>query len=360
MITGLTLNLIQFMTMMGLPHLGSTVFAQPAPGLSVPVANPLALSLPEFNAPERLWVLLVLPGLMVLYVVLLMRKSKRGMRFTNPGLLSSVVTYQSRWRRHLAVIMALASLASLGMAWAKPVGIEKVPRERATVVIILDVSQSMKATDVTPNRLEAEKESARKFIAELPEKFNVSIVALSGAPSTVVPPTTDRNLIERALKSLDYADGTAIGTAITAGLSAVNMAPEGDSGEPAPAAMVLLSDGQNISGDSIDEAVAKAQKREIPIHTIAFGTANGYVDIDGKRENVQPDPEALKSIADRTGGTFHQAKSADQLNSVYENLQSDVGYEDVKKEITARWCLYALGFAIVAAFGVISIAARWP
>lgn len=318
------------------------------------------VSWPEFMNQGRLWLLAVIPVLIGLYIWALTRKSRSGMRFTNTGVLGAVLPRQSRWRRHLSVAMALLSVGALILAWARPMGVEKVPRERATVVLILDVSQSMRAVDVKPTRLEAAKTAAKGFVDSLPEQYNLALVQLSGDPSVIMPPTTDRGAAGRVIDRLSLQDGTAVGGAITAGLQAVAMAPTSQDGSAAPAMMILLSDGQNTVGPAAEAQASEAGKRKVPIHTIAFGTQNGYVDLDGKRERVAPDTRELARIASLSGGRSLQAKDAGQLKGVYDSLKSDVGYEELKKEITARWAMYALGFAVIAALGAVSMAARWP
>lgn len=318
------------------------------------------LTWPEFMAPQRLWVLLVVPVLIVVYIIALTRKNRQGMRFTNTAVLGQVVPKQSRWRRHLAVAMALLSFIALSFAWARPQAMSKVPRERATVVMIIDTSQSMAAKDVKPNRLDAVKEAASKFLYSLPSGYNVAIVQLSGKPAVIMPPTVDRGAGERVIANLSLQDGTAMADAITEGLRAIDMAPDSDDGKPAPATMVLLSDGQNTADAEVRLATAEAKKRKTPIHTIAYGTQNGYVDLDGKRERVAPDLAELKAIAQETGGEALQAKDAGQLDGALGKLKSDVGYEEMKTEVTWRWAMYALAFAVVASLGVVSMAARWP
>lgn len=319
------------------------------------------MTLPEFLNPERLWTLLLLPVLVIVYLVLLRLKGRVALRFTNTGVLGRVVGAQRRWTRHLAVAMSLASLIALGLAYANPLGTERQPRERATVVMVIDTSLSMSAEDVQPNRLEAAKAAAGSFIEDLPDSYNVAVVSLSGRPSIVVPPTTDRGVTKRAIDALELADGTALGAAIDTALRAVDQAPPGDDeNQPAPAMIVLLSDGASTEGPPPQQAVSRAKGRDIPVFTIAYGTQNGFVDIDGQRENVAPDTVALAGIADATGGRSVGADDVDSLRSAYAEIGSVVGYEDVKKPITAQYAFAALGFAIVAALGAVMMAARWP
>ncbi len=315
---------------------------------------------PSFLDPERLWVLLVVPLLVAGYIYLVLRKKKSGMRFTNTAILSRVVPKQSQWRRHLAVALSLAALVALSLAWARPNGIEMVPRERATVVMVIDTSQSMASSDVQPTRLDAAKQAALTFVKALPAQYNVAVVSLSGNPAVILPPTTDRVQAQQAINSLKLADSTAIGESIYTALSALQLAPTSTDSSPAPGAIVLLSDGQNTAGRSPQQAAAEAKKQDVPIYTIAYGTENGYVDLDGERDRVPPDKELLSTIAQVSGGQTFSAENLDQLNRVYNNIRSEVGQTPTKKETTALWAGYGLAFAVVAALAAVSLGARWP
>ena len=315
----------------------------------------------DFSDPQRLWVLLLIPLLIAGYVFALKRRNRVGVRFTNTTILGRVVPKQSQWRRHLAVALSLLSLGALSIAWARPQGIEMVPRERATVVLVIDISQSMAATDVKPNRLDAAKASAITFVNSLPAQYNVAVVSLSGNPAVRLPPTVDRTAARGAINSLKLADSTAVGESIYTALDALQMAPKGagDQGA-APGAIVLLSDGQNTAGRSPVQAAQAAKKAKVPIYAIAYGTDNGYVDLDGQRQRVPPDRELLQELADMAGGQDFSAENAAQLDRVYTNIRSEVGQVPTKKETTALWAGYGLAFAVVAALAAVSLGARWP
>jgi len=313
-----------------------------------------------FLNPERLWVLLIVPLLIAGYIFLVLMKKKTGMRFTNTAILGQVVPKQSQWRRHLAVALSIAALVALSLAWARPNGIEMQPRERATVVLVLDTSLSMQATDVKPTRLDAAKDAALTFIKALPAQYNLSVVSLSGNPSVRLPPSTDRVQAQQAIRSLKLQESTAVGESLYTALSALQMAPKGTDSSPAPGAIVLLSDGQNTAGRSPAQAANEARKQSVPVYTIAYGTENGHVDLDGKRERVPPDKALLAGISSATGGQTYTAENLDQLDRVYNNIRSEVGQTPVKKETTALWAGYGLAFAVVAALAAVSLGARWP
>ena len=315
-----------------------------------------------FMSPNRLLILVIIPLLILAYIFASLRKNRRGMRFTNTSMLDVVVPKQSQWRRHLAVALSLLSLITLTAAFARPKTQVDVPRERATVVVVIDASQSMQATDVKPTRLDAAKQAAIEFVNKLPEKYNVSVVSMAGSCSILVPPTTAHNTVLNAINSIQLQDSTAIGEGITTALRALQQAPK-DPQNPnsiAPGAIVLLTDGSNTAGRAPQQAAAEAKAAKVPIYTIAYGTENGYVDLDGKREPVPVDHEEMKQIAAATNGEYFEAASADQLKKVYENIGSDIGYEKADREVTARFAGYGLALAVLAALGAISLGAKWP
>jgi Ca-activated chloride channel homolog len=315
-----------------------------------------------FLSPDRLLILLVIPLLVAAYIFAILRKNRRGMRFTNTSMLDVVVPKQSQWRRHVAVALSLLSLITLTAAFARPKTQVDVPRERATIVIVIDASLSMEATDVKPNRLAAAKQAAIAFVQSLPDKYNVAVVSLSGNPNILVPPTTAHNTVENAINTITLQESTAIGEGIVTALRALEQAPK-DRSNPdaiAPGAIVMLSDGTNTAGRSPQQAAAEARSAKVPVYTIAYGTENGFVDLDGKREPVPVDHDLMREIAELTRGEYFTAATPDQLKKVYENIGSEVGYEKADREVTARFAGYGLAFAVLAALGAISLGARWP
>jgi len=315
-----------------------------------------------FLSPERLLILLVIPLLVLAYIFASRRKNRRGMRFTNTSMLAVVVPKQSQWRRHLAVALSLLSLITLTAAFARPKTQVDVPRERATIVVVIDASLSMQATDVQPNRLAAAKQAAVAFVKSLPEKYNVAVVSMSGNPSILVPPTLAHNTVENAINTIQLQESTAIGEAIITAMRALEQAPK-DPSNPnsvAPGAIVLLSDGSNTAGRAPAQAAAEARSAKVPVYTIAYGTENGYVDLDGKREPVPVDHSQMKDIAQTTGGRYFSAATPEELKTVYANIGSQVGYEKADREVTARFAGYGLALAVLAALGAISLGAKWP
>jgi Ca-activated chloride channel family protein len=315
-----------------------------------------------FLSPDRLLLLLVIPLLVAGYIFATRRKNRRGMRFTNTSMLEVVVPKQSQWRRHLAVALSMLSLITLTAAFARPKTEVQVPRERATIVVVLDASLSMQATDVQPTRLDAAKAAASDFVESLPEKYNVALVSMAGSAAVLVPPTLAHNTVANAVNTVQLQDSTAIGEGIAAALRALQQAPR-DPDNPnsiAPGAIVLLSDGANTVGRAPQQAAAEARGAKVPVYTIAYGSENGYVDLDGKRERVPVDHQQMREIAQLTNGQYFAAATAEELQTVYENIGSEVGYEKADREVTSRFAGYGLAFAVLAALGAISLGARWP
>ena len=314
-----------------------------------------------FFHPERLWILLLVPALLALYALLLARKATRSRRFGIDNL-DRVMPKQSAWKRHVAVAAAVLSLAALVVAFAQPKDFVNVPRERATIVVAIDVSRSMEAQDVEPSRIEAVKVAAQQFVDMMPKGFNVSLVAFSGTASVIVPPTTDHGMVNRAIQNLALGPSTAIGEGIYSAMDALALVPPDPlrPDEPTPGAIVLLSDGYTNIGRPSLEAARQAKKFGFPIHTIAYGTANGYVVSNGRREPVPVNPAELAAVSQASGGTAFRAGSTSELTKVYSTIASSVGYEKVDKEVTELYAGIALIFALLASLAVLSLAARWP
>jgi Ca-activated chloride channel homolog len=315
-----------------------------------------------FLRSERLWWLLLIPVLIGLYAFLLHRRRSRSRGGSSIAGLDKVLPKQQAWKRHVAVAAAILSLAALNVAFAQPKGEIDVPRDRATVVIALDVSRSMMATDVSPNRMAAAKAAATEFVNMLPVGFNVALVRFAGTAAVVVPPTTDRSMVNAAIDNLQVASSTAIGDGILSALDAIAQAPSDPAhpNEVAPGAIVLLSDGSTNSGVPSDVAAREAKKQKIPIYTIAYGTDHGYVESNGSRQPVPVNHYELEQIAKISGGEKFAAGSSDQLKAVYSSIAHEIGMVKQVQEVTELYAGIALLFAVVAALAMASLAARWP
>ena len=315
----------------------------------------------QFLAPSRLWLLLLIPALVGLYLLLIQRKRNRNKQ-VGRTMFDLVIPRDRTWLRHLAVGLSILSLLTLTLAFAKPKDEVSVPRERATIVVTIDVSLSMEATDVEPTRLEAAKSAARDFVNALPPKFNVALVSFAGTATTVVPPTLDRGAVTAAIENLGPDRSTAIGEGIYTSLAALAQVPPDPDNPDAvvPARVVLLSDGKTQVGRTSDQAAQEARAQRVPIHTIAYGTADGYIEIGGRQEPVPVDKAELARVSKISGGEAYSAASAGELKQVYKDIGSSVGKEKVDREVTARYAGFGLGLAILAALGMISLGARWP
>lgn len=315
----------------------------------------------SFLAPKWLWLLSFVPVLVAVYLLLLRRKANRNKQFGRT-MLDFVIPKEANWRRHVAVAFSILSLISLTVAIAKPKDTVEVPRERATIVVTIDVSNSMAATDVEPNRLQAAKTAAQAFVNSLPVKYNVSIVEFAAAATVLLPPSLDRGAATAAIASMQLEPSTAIGEGIYTSLAALAQAPP-DPGNPTsrpPGRVVLLSDGKTQVGRSASDAATEAKKEGVPVYTIAYGTENGYIEIQGTRQPVPVDREELANVAKISGGKAYTAQSAGQLKEVYNDIGSSVGKDKVDKEVSSRYAGFGLAFALLAALGLISLGARWP
>ncbi|MFC0530123.1 VWA domain-containing protein [Phytohabitans kaempferiae] len=307
----------------------------------------------SFESPMRLWLLVGVAVIVVLYVVLQRRRSRYAVRFTNLRLLDRVAPKRPGWRRHLPASLFLAMLGLLVVGFARPSDDVRVPRERATVIVAVDVSLSMMASDVPPDRLTSAKAAARDFVEGLPEEFNVGLVGFAGNASVFVAPVTDRQAmyggIDRLAEGSAGEQGTAIGEAIFAALGSIQTLDAEAAEEPPPSRVVVLSDGANTSGRGPDEASEAATAAGIPVDTIAFGTASGAIEGAGRLMSVPVDGETLETVARQTGGTYHEAGTSDELRAVYEDIGSSVGFTTERQDVSARFIGIGLVLALMAA-----------
>jgi len=311
----------------------------------------------SFDAPVWLLALLAIPVFVALYVAAQRRRSRYTVRFTNLDLLANVAGNRPAWRRHVPPALFLAALALLGMAIARPQADVQVPKEEATVILVLDVSGSMNAVDVEPSRIVAAQDAANAFLDKLPDGFRVGIVTFAEAARVILPPTADRDQAREAISDLHTEGGTAMGEGIALALQTIrdpeafgaeplpSQSPTDSGGadgdeEPIPAVMLLLSDGFNTLGNTEPlDAARVAADTSVPIFTVALGTDNGFVDVFDqagrlRRVEVPPDRETLSAIAELTGGEYFEATNDDQLTRVYEGLSSKIGFDTEQREVT--------------------------
>jgi Ca-activated chloride channel homolog len=300
---------------------------------------------------QPIWLLALLPVIAVaaVYIWRQFRKRSYAMRFTNVDLLKTLAPRGLGWRRHAAAGAFLLSLVALGTAMARPSVDKEQPLERATVMLAIDVSLSMEADDVAPNRLEAAQEAAKAFVQELPPTYNLGLVSFAKAANVLVPPTKDRSAVIAGVEGLTLAEATATGEAVFTSLDAIRTVPaDGANGAP-PARIVLLSDGYRTSGRSVEDAGAAALAANVPVSTIAFGTDTGVVDIRGQLQRVPVDRLSLQQLAESTKGYFYEAASVSELKKVYEDMGSSIGHRVEAREVTQYYAGAALLFGLVAA-----------
>ncbi len=296
-----------------------------------------------FLDAERLWLLVGTAVVAGAYVVVQRRRRRDAVRFAAPEMLANVAPDRPGWRRHLPAVAFLAVLALLITAFARPAASARVPRERATIMIALDTSGSMVANDIKPNRLAVAKQAALAFVERVPARFNVGLVSFNSSASVVVPPGTDREAIRIGIQRLHTRPLTAIGEAVLASLAAIaNLDPQAAE-DPPPAHIVLLSDGGNTTGRPIEQAAQAAAEAHVPVSTIAYGTPDGRL---GDRP-VPVDPAALRQLAEATGGTFYQAASGEELQQVYRDVGTSIGFRTERRDMSS----WFVGLALLAALG---------
>lgn len=331
----------------------------------------LALS---FLAPSRLWLLLLPILLLAAYVVSQLRRRGYVVRFTTMDLLDSVAPKRPRWRRHLPAIGLLLGLVALSLSLAKPAVAQQTADKRGVVVLAMDTSLSMEAKDVAPSRLAAAQDAARTFLKNVPKGVRVGLVSFDNGARLIVPPTDQMAVVERGISRLQLGEGTAIGEAVFTSLDAIDEAlhqdPK-DGGQTAgttaakdgekPAAVVLLSDGENTVGRSNDEAATAASAEGRPVYTVAVGTDGGTVDLpDGSTQSVPVNRAALADLATKTGARSFTAYSSDELRSVYKDLGRTLTKEPVQKDVSGWFVGGAMAFLALAALGSLIWFARLP
>jgi len=313
-----------------------------------------------FLSRGRLWFLLAVAALIAAYVVMQVRRKDYAVRFTNLALLDSIAPKRPGWRRHVPATAFILAMIALVTAFAQPARPVKVPRERATVVMAIDVSLSMEATDVEPNRILAAQEAAKSFVDLVPARLNLGLVAFSGVAQVVVSPTTDHDLLKRSIDNLQLGPRTAVGEAIFASLGSIASVATEQGQPPPPGRIVLMSDGETTVGRPNELATRAARDAKVQVSTIAFGTDTGYVVVEGRNIPVPVNREALAQIADETGGQAFEAGTARELRRVYADIGSSIGFRTEQREVTSWLVGLALVFALAAAAGSLLWTSRLP
>jgi Ca-activated chloride channel family protein len=322
--------------------------------MTIPLLGPLSVS--GFANAWFLLFFVVVAVMLVMYVLAQRARRRRVLRFANLELLESVAPPARRRWRHLPAALLVASLALLTTAMAGPTHDVRVPRDRAVVMLVIDVSESMVATDVAPNRLAAAKEAGKGFADELTQGINLGLVEFAGTATLLMAPTTDHNAVKAAIDSLQAAERTATGEGIFTALQAIAATTSvlGGGDGPPPARIVLESDGKETVPGDPDAArggftAARAAKDQgVTVSTISFGTPDGTVHLNDQDIPVPVDDTTLQKISEISGGQAFHAGSLEQLTSVYSTLQRIIGYQTIPGDASAAWIRLG-AFSLVAA-----------
>jgi Ca-activated chloride channel family protein len=337
--------------------------------------------------PGFLWALALVPVAVLAYLLGQRRRTRYAVRFTNLDLLANVVSRSPGWRRHLPPALYLLALTGLLLSLARPQAVTLVPKEQATVMLVMDTSGSMNATDVAPSRMIAAEQAATTFLNELPEKFRVGVVAFSGTAQILTRPTTDRAAVRDSLASLRAEGPTAMGDAIERALEArlppptataptttragaQGSVPTTTAPNPAkqpPTVILLLSDGSNTQGRTQPlDAARHARELNVPVFTISLGTDTGMVDVPDestgqlRRIPVPPDKFTLRRVAEATGGRFFAAPSSKDLKGIYHDLGSKIGFVRQRQEVTVVFAAASLLLLVAGAGLALIWFSRFP
>jgi len=335
-----------------------------------------------FLWPDLLWLLMLVPALVATYILLLRRKKQAALRYASLSLVREAMGAGQRLRRHVPPLLLLLGLTTMILAVARPAGIVMLPTQQQTIILAMDVSGSMRARDVEPNRLVASQEAAKAFVADLPKSVRVGVVSFAGTAALVQPPTQNREDIVAAIDRFQLQRGTAIGSGIIVSLATLfpdagidvsdsiygRNAPRSlplDPGRPpekkeftpvppgsyASAAIVLLTDGQRTTGPDSLDAAKLAADRGVRIFTVGVGTPNGEViGFEGWSFRARLDEDTLKAIANLTRGEYFHAGTATDLKKIYQGLNARLVFEKKQTEITALFSAAAAGLVLLSAF----------
>jgi Ca-activated chloride channel homolog len=349
------------------------------------MSGDLAKLLPKipltFLWPDMLWLLLVVPLLVLAYWWLLRRKKKLAVRYASLAMVKDAIGAGSKLRRHVPPILFLASLALMILAIARPQALVTLPSQHETIILAMDVSGSMRAADVEPNRLVAAQNAARAFVSDQPQNTRVGVVSFAGTAAVVQPPTRNKEDIIAAIDRFQLQRGTAVGAGILVSLKTIfpeiefdlrSWNPRGDAKNPpldragrgkdkeqpqtvppgsyTAAAIILLTDGQTTTGPDPIESARMAAERGIRVFTVGIGTEKGeMIGAEGWSMRVRLDEAALKQIANVTQGEYFYAGTANDLKKVYEVLSSKLVFEQRQQEVTALFAGAAALLAVLAA-----------
>jgi Ca-activated chloride channel homolog len=309
----------------------------------------------SFEWPLALLALPALPAAALAYVAYRRRVARRAVPFSDVDLLV-VAARRGRLRQYIPIGLAALALAGFLFALARPQVTRAVPKEQATIMLAIDTSGSMSADDVSPYRLRAAQDAAKRFAEKVPRQYKIGLVSFSGVATSLVTPTTDRAALDSAIETLRADGATAIGEAIFSSLDALRSTQPGVT-KLRSARILLLSDGENTTGRSTDQAARAAVEANVPVATVALGTPDGILP-NGRP--VPPNPQALRALAESTGATSYESRDAESLSAVYDKLGSIVGTEQVLDEVTAWPAGIAALLLVLAGVAAWRFGARLP
>ncbi|WP_033287552.1 VWA domain-containing protein [Amycolatopsis jejuensis] len=326
------------------------------------------MSLTGFSSPWWFLLLIAVAAVAVAYVLAQRARRRRVMRFANLELLDKIAPKTQGWVRHLPAMLIVLSLLVLTVSLAGPTAEQKVPRNRATVMLVIDVSLSMEATDVAPTRLKAAQDAAKQFAQNMTPGINLGLISFAGTATVLVNPTTDRAGVTKAIDNLKLAQSTATGEGIFAAMQSIQSfsAVVGGAEGPPPARIVLMSDGKQTVPEDLYAprgaytAAQAAKQAQMPISSISFGTTHGSVDIEGKQQDVRVDDESLREIARLSGGEFYKAASADELKRVYADLGEQIGFELKNADASKPWVVLGTLVLMAGAATALLVGQRLP
>lgn len=330
----------------------------------------------SFLWPEMLWLMIVVPLLVLLYVWLLRRRKKTAIRFANLTLVKEAMGKSAAWRRHLPPALLLVALSALLFATSRPTAIISLPSQQETIILAIDVSGSMRATDVLPDRFTAAKDAAKAFLTDLPRSVRIGVVQFAGTAAVVQAPTLSRDDVAAAIDRFQLQRGTATGSGIVLSLATIfpeagidlsqitgqrNMPPGPNDkaaadftpvqpGSFGSAAIIMLTDGQRTTGPDPMEAAKMAADRGVRVYTVGVGTKDGEtIGFEGWSMRVRLDEDTLKNIASLTRAEYYYAGTAADLKKVYQALSTRLVVEKKETEISALFAAFGALLVMLAA-----------
>ena len=305
-------------------------------------------------APSRLWLLLAVAALLVGYVVARHRRTVPAVRHPDLAMIDGFAPRFAGWRQHLVAALLGLSLVALVLGLARPAHAVEVERKEAVVMLAMDVSRSMTATDVSPTRLAAAQKAAKEFVESAPKGYRIGLVTFDAQTHTVASPTADREALLKAIDSLKPANGTAAGDGLATAidvLKADETAKPDSAGDETYRAIILLADGDSSTGRTLAEAAKGAVEIEVPVFTIAYGTPNAKITVDGRTLDAGADPKVISAVATQTGGEDYSASSSDELSAVYGKIGTTMGTETEQLELTVPLALAGAALLALAVMG---------